>query len=98
MIFFINPDSTFEGPVDRIPTQQAGLDRVQVPVVVELAHSYISLKDLSDLQKGDVVKLDTRKNDPAVVFLGKRPKFLAQPVLNDKQRLVKITSLISAAE
>ena len=48
--------------------------------------------------EGDVVKLDTRKNDPAVVFLGKRPKFLAQPGLKDKHRVVKITSLISAAE
>ena len=81
-----------------VQTQQTGLDKAQVPVVVELAHSYISLKDLSDLQKGDVVKLDTRKNDPAVVFLGKRPKFLAQPGLKDKHRVVKITSLISAAE
>ena len=66
--------------------------------MVELANGRISLQELSDLQEGDVVKLDTTKSQPAVVIVGERPKFLGRPGLNGKKRVVKITTFISAAE
>jgi flagellar motor switch protein FliM len=80
------------------PVSRAALANVQVPLVVELANGHVSLQDLSDLREGDVLKLDTAKNEPAVVIVGERPKFLGRPGLNGKKRVVKITTCISAAE
>ncbi len=80
------------------PISRAALAKVQVPIVVELANGRVSLQELSDLRKGDVIKLDTTKSEPAVVIVGERPKFLGRPGLNGKKRVVKITTLISAAE
>ena len=80
------------------PMSSAALANVQVPIVVELASGHISLRDLSDLQAGDVLKLDTTKNEPAVVIVGERPKFLGRPGLNGKKRVVKITTFINTSE
>ena len=80
------------------PASKAALAKIQVPIVVELANGHISLQELSSLQEGDVVKLDTVKSDPAVVIVGERPKFLGRPGLNGKKRVVRITTTISSAE
>jgi flagellar motor switch protein FliM len=48
------------------------------------------LSDLAELKIGDVVKLDTEKGDPAVVFIGERPKYLARPGLQGNRRAVQI--------
>lgn len=74
------------------------LAKVKVPVVIRLAKGILPLKDLARLQPGDVVKLDTSHEEPAVVFLGKQPKYLAKPGLDGRQRAVKIVRLIGRDE
>ena len=54
------------------------------------SHLYTIARGKSPLKIGDVVKLDTEKGDPAVVFIGERPKYLARPGLQGNRRAVQI--------
>ena len=69
-----------------------------MPVKVQVAEGSLPLRELADLRKGDIVKLDTNKNDPAIVFLGNQPKFLGLPGLDGKRRAVKIQRVIDGSE
>ncbi|MBM3279790.1 MAG: flagellar motor switch protein FliM [Candidatus Handelsmanbacteria bacterium] len=74
--------------------QTEALGKVRLPVVLQLARGTLTLSEVSRLRQGDVVKLDTRKNEPAVVFIGDRPKFLGRPGLRQRQRAVQIVEAI----
>jgi len=79
------------------PSRSRALDKMKVPVAVQLARGTLLLRELADLRKGDVIKLDTTKDQPAVVFLGNQPKFLGRPGLDGKKRAVKIIEPIDQA-
>jgi len=81
-------------PQDKPPVQSRALDKVKVPVTVQVANGTLPLKELATLQAGDVIKRDTTKEEPAVVFLGNQPKFLGKPGLDGKRRAVKLSSVI----
>lgn len=78
-----------------IQNRSRAFNKTKVPVAVHLAHGTLPLKELSGLQQGDVIKLDTTKDQPAVVFLGNQPKFLARPGLDGRKRAVKIIEVIA---
>jgi len=40
------------------------LAKVRVPAVVQLASGSLDLRELTDLRVGDIIKLDTRKDEP----------------------------------
>ena len=48
------------------------------------------------MQRGDVIKLDTKKSEPAVVFVGDQPKFFARAGLDGRQRAAQIISTLQA--
>lgn len=73
-------------------------DNVQIPVTVQLAAGHLPLKALADLTPGDIVRLETQKDEPAIVFLGERPKFFARPGLDGRHRAVRLTDPIPAAD
>ena len=70
------------------------LEKIEIPAVIQLAHGSLPLKELAALKPGDVIRLDTAKDDPAVVFLDDRPKFLARPGLAGTKRAVQILQAI----
>ncbi|MFT5374457.1 MAG: flagellar motor switch protein FliM [Candidatus Latescibacterota bacterium] len=74
------------------------LSKMQVSTVVQVAKGNLPLKEVAALKSGDVIKLDTHKNDPAVVFLGSQPKFLARPGLDGRRRAVQILAAIDASD
>ena len=84
------------------PDRPAGLNRtldnVKVPVKVQVAQGALPLRELADLRTGDIVQLDTSKDDPAIVFLGNQPKFLGRPGLDGKRRAVLIQHVISEVD
>ena len=53
--------------------QKRALGKTKIPVEVEVARGSLPLTEVAGLQVGDVVKLDTLTNDPAIVFVGDRP-------------------------
>jgi len=74
------------------------LDRVTAPVRVVLGHANVFLRDVMNLEEGDVLQLDTPVRDDVVVFVGTRPKFLARPGLIGKRRAVRLTEPILKAD
>ena len=86
------------GPEHAARTAPSALKNMSVPVVIELARGRLTLEDVAMLQAGDVVKLDTAKGEPAVVYLGNKPKFLGRPGLQGRRRAVQIIRALSEAE
>lgn len=74
------------------------LSKMQVSTIIQVAKGNLPLKEVAELKTGDVIKLDTHKNDPAVVFLGNQPKFLARPGLDGRRRAAQILAAIDASE
>lgn len=80
-----------EGHVER---QQRALSKVKIPVYIEVARGSLPLEDVAALQVGDVVKLDTQKDEDAIVFVGDRAKYFGRPGLQGRKRAVQITQRI----
>ena len=79
-------------------TDSRSLSKMQVSALVQIAQGSLSLKEIADLQQGDVIKLDTKKNEHAVVFVGNQPKFFARAGLDGRQRAAQIISTLQASE
>lgn len=65
-----------------------------IPVKAVLGNSRITVSDFSQLQVGDIVKLDTKVNDELDVFVGGIRKFTALPGASGKDYAVRVTSVI----
>ena len=74
------------------------LDRVTAPIRVVLGRANVSLRDVMNLQEGDVLRLDTPIKNDVVVYVGTRPKFLARPGLVGSRRAVQLTEPIVKAD
>lgn len=81
-----------------IAANNRSLSKMQVSTIVQVAQGSLSLKEVADLQRGDVIKLDTKKSEPAVVFVGDQPKFFARAGLDGRQRAAQIISTLQASE
>ena len=62
-----------------------------LPVVAELGKATISLKELLELQTGDVIKLKKRINQEIEIIIAKRRKLAARPGSLDGKKAVRIT-------
>ena len=67
------------------------LQKTDIDINVQLGKAKITLKELIELERGDIVKLDKKVSDNLKVFLGNRPKFLAMPGTVDGKKAVKFT-------
>jgi flagellar motor switch protein FliM len=63
----------------RILANRLRLGEMEVEMVAELGRTKLSLEEAQNLGAGDVVRLPTRATDPATIYLGGKPKFLARP-------------------
>ncbi len=80
----------------QVDRQRRALGKMKIPVHLQVARGALSLNEVADLQEGDVVKLDTQKDEPAVLFVGGRAKYLARPGLQGRKRAAKIIEEIDA--
>lgn len=60
-------------------TLQNQLERAQVLLHAHLGRTKLTLKDLVNLKRNDVIRLDTAITDPVQVRIGEQVKFRAQP-------------------
>jgi flagellar motor switch protein FliM len=75
------------------------LEKTKVPLTAELARGLVSLKEVRELQVGEVLKMDTKANEPAVVFVNEEPKYLGWPCAGeDGKRKVKVGASIPMAD
>lgn len=70
------------------------LKKADVPLSVLLGKSSISVNDFVNLQKGDIIKVDTKIDEELDVYVGKIRKFKALPGTASDKYAVRVTSII----
>ncbi|HSV32220.1 MAG TPA: flagellar motor switch protein FliM [Atribacteraceae bacterium] len=66
------------------------IEKVKLPLRVELGRTGIRLRDLLDLEVGDVVSLEKKKDRPLDILVGKKTKMRGYPGRMGNQMTVKI--------
>ena len=70
------------------------IQRSEIPIRAVLGHSTISVNDFANLQKGDIIKLDTTINNELDVYVGDIKKFKALPGTTNEDYAVRVTSIV----
>jgi len=70
------------------------LDRVKVPMTMELGHTILSLGDVYGLEAGDVIKLDELVDSEINVRVGNYVRFKAKPGTVDGKLAGEITEIV----
>ena len=70
---------------------KANLYKTYLPVSVEFGNGKITVKELMDLEKGDVIKLNTKLSDEQIVKIGNKTIFTGRAGVLNKHKAVKIT-------
>lgn len=73
---------------------EAMINHVRVPVRAIFGRSTISVNDFINIQKGDIIKLDTKVDDELDVYVGNIQKFKALPGATSDSYAVRVTSVI----
>lgn len=76
----------------------AGMEQVQIPVAAVLGHAEVSMRDMVDLQVGDVIRLQERASGNLTLVIGKTPKFHVIPGLTGKNHAVQVVELVDSDE
>ena len=77
---------------------EAAISRARIPIKCELGRSTISLNDFINIQKGDIIKLNTKTSDELCVYVGNIKKFLALPGTSSDAYAVRISQVIREEE
>ena len=70
---------------------QKNLESTMTPVSVNLGQSNLSLDDLINLQKGDVILLNKRTTDELDLIIGKKPRFFGKAGVVKNRFAFKVT-------
>ena len=73
---------------------EALITHAQIPIKAVLGNSSITVADFSQLQVGDIVRLDTKVDEELDVFVGDIKKFTALPGASGKDYAVRVTQII----
>lgn len=74
------------------------ITEAKIPVKGILGKTTISLNDFINLQKGDIVKLDSKINSDIEVMVGGLTKFKGKPGIFENKNSIKVTSIIRKEE
>lgn len=77
---------------------EVAIAKAKIPVRTELGRSTISLNDFINIQKGDIIKLNTKITDELPVYVGNIKKFLALPGSSSDSYAVRISHVIREEE
>lgn len=70
------------------------ISKAPIPIKVLLGRSSVSVKDFSNLQVGDIIRLDKKVDDELDVFVGSMRKFTALPGASGEKYAVRITEVL----
>lgn len=73
---------------------EVAIAKARIPIRAVLGRSQISVSDFINIQKGDIIKLDTKTDDELSVYVGNIRKFTALPGSSNDSYAVKITTVI----
>jgi len=85
--------SAKEQTVEYLNHLKSKVKKAKVPVTAVLGQTTVSLKELLDLQKGDVIGLDTDVKGEVKLVVGSKTKFRGQVGLSGSHLAVQITSI-----
>ncbi len=77
---------------------EIAINKARIPIKCELGRSTISLNDFINIQRGDIIKLNTKTSDELNVYVGNIRKFLALPGTSSDAYAVKISQVIREEE
>lgn len=77
---------------------EIAIAKAKVPVRAVLGKSTISVNDFITMQKGDIIKLNTRVEDELSVYVGNLHKFQALPGSSSGSYAVKVSAIIRGEE
>ncbi len=77
---------------------EVAIAKAKIPIRAELGRSTISVNDFVNIQKGDIIKLNTKTSDELNVYIGNIRKFLALPGSASDSYAVKISQVINEEE
>lgn len=80
--------------IEYTETIESLISRAPVPIKAYLGKSTVSVGDFTNLQVGDIIRLDSKVDEELDVYVGNIRKFTALPGASDKQYAVRITSVI----
>ena len=69
---------------------QSRIEKTNVDIVAEIAHTHITVKDFIQLQVGDVIELDTPVENEVLLYVGDKAKYTALPGTSSNKLAVKI--------
>lgn len=72
------------------------LQEALLPVIVELGNSRITVKELMDLKKGDVIKLKTKVTDEQTIKVTDKAFFLGRVGVLNEHKAIKLTRKIKS--
>lgn len=73
---------------------EVAIAKARIPIKAVLGKSTISVNDFLGLQRGDIIKLNTKVDDELNVFVGNINKFKALPGASSDSYAVRISSII----
>ncbi|MEA4962755.1 Flagellar motor switch protein FliM [bioreactor metagenome] len=79
--------------VNEIHNLERRIENTFLPLNVVLGKSFLNVKDVLNLQIGDVILLDKSSNEELEVFVGNRLKYYCYPGLKKNKVAVKITRI-----
>ncbi len=81
-------DGTYEETIEAL------ISKSEIPVKATLGGTRISVNDFTNLQRGDIIKLDGKLEDELDVYVGNIKKFKALPGSVDDKYAVRVTSIL----
>lgn len=77
---------------------ELAISRAKIPLRAVLGKSTISVNDFMNIQKGDIIKLNSKVEDELAVYVGNLYKFTALPGASSGSYAVKISTIIRGEE
>lgn len=77
---------------------EIAISRAKIPIRAVIGSSTISVHDFTNMQRGDIIKLNTKVDDDLPIYVGKLHKFAALPGASSGSYAVRITSIIRGEE
>ena len=73
---------------------EIAIEKAKIPIKAVLGSSMISVNDFLNIQKGDIIRLNTKVDDELDIYVGNLKKFTALPGASSDTYAVRLTSII----
>jgi len=85
------------GTTENLAILKKRLETIFIEIIAELGSMDISVRDVLNLQKGDIIKLENNKiDDNMILKIGDRKKYYARPGAVGKRMVVQVTGKVES--